>query len=160
MRLYIKRSSSLPDWEAAVQLHIDGLSMFTFTEERFTEGPKRGTPRYSTVLVAPRSSFVIRGWHINNKQTDLFLVTEYAKSAVAGMKPTGKVGTISAAFQAAWDPKGKMPPDEPKRYYVKDDPGDATGRGDRIDQNFKEVRREVGLIRDNIVVRYTLEDKK
>ncbi len=130
--------------EAAVKLRIDGLSMFAFSEV----GDK-GSPRYSAVIVPAKSSVTIKGWHVTNKATDKFLVTSYAKSAAKILKSTAKVGTITASFQAAWklndQPAGKR----------KGGDGDATGRGPRIDVKFKEVQRNLGKIRDNIVVRYT-----
>lgn len=156
--------------EAAVALHIDGLSMFAFSELRqpdmvkddkgmTVENKKKGEPLYTVVILPPKKDgkpgeAIIRGWHVNNKQTDKFLVTEYAKSAAASLNHTANLGTITATFQAAWAKEVGPPADEPglKRG---EGSGDATGRGDRIGQEYKEVIRHFGVIRDCVSVRYT-----
>jgi hypothetical protein len=163
---YAVRLINDSDLEAAVQLRIDGLSMFSFSEFRQPDkdakgkdNPRKGEPLYSVVILNPKSSAVIPGWHLNNEKSDKFLVTEFAKSAAAVLKPSGGVGTISATFQAAWE-QGKLPPmDEPGK---KRGPGtgDATGRGPRIEKKYEEVQRELGIIRDVISVRYTREAGK
>lgn len=153
--------------EAAVQLHIDGLSMFQFSEMRQPEkvkddkgnlipNPRKGDPLYSAVILPPMKDgkpgeAIIRGWHVSNKDTDKFVVTEYAKSAAGTLNHTANVGTITATFQAAWE---TTPPlDEPGKR--RGGMGDATGRGDRIGQEYKEVLRHFGVIRDSVSVRYT-----
>ena len=79
------------------------------------------------------------------------MVTAYAKSAAASLNHTANIGTITATFQAAWD---KDPPrDEPGRR--RGGIGDATGRGDRIGEDYQEAVRHLGVIRDCISVRYT-----
>jgi hypothetical protein len=151
------------DLEAAVQLRIDGLSMFAFSELRQPDkdgkgnpNPKKGEPLYSVVIVGPKSSAIIPGWHVDNKKSDSFLVTEFAKSGAALLKPSGGVGTISATFQAAWEKDADPPADEPgKKRGVGS--GDATGRGPEVAKEYKEVQRELGVIRDVISVRYTRE---
>jgi hypothetical protein len=163
---YAVRLVNDSDLEAAVQLRIDGLSMFAFSELRQPDtvaggkpNPRKGEPLYSVVIVGPKSSAVIPGWHVNNKKSDSFLVTEFAKSGAALLKPAGGIGTISATFQAAWE-KDKLPPaDEPgKKRGVGS--GDATGRGPEVAKEYQEVQRELGVIRDVISVRYTREGGK
>jgi hypothetical protein len=167
---YTVRLINNDDLEAAVQLRIDGLSMFTFSELRqpdqirdgkggLIDNPNKGEPRYSVVIVAPKSKADIPGWHVNNKKSDSFLVTEFAKSGAALLKPTGDIGTISATFQKAWDKNADPPRDEPgKKRGVGS--GDATGRGPEVAKEYKEVQRELGVIRDSISVRYTREAGK
>jgi hypothetical protein len=161
--VYAVRLINDSNLEAAVQLRIDGLSMFAFSERRQPEkdakgkgNPRKGEPLYTVVIVAPRSKAVIPGWHVNNEKSDRFLVTEFAKSAAALLEPKGGIGTISATFQAAWDKNTDPPADEPGK---KRGPGagDATGRGPRIEQKYEEVQRELGVIRDAISVRYKRE---
>jgi hypothetical protein len=164
---YAVRLINDSDLEAAVQLRIDGLSMFSFSELRqpgkirdkmgmLVENPKKGEPLYSVVILAPKRDAVIPGWHVNNKKSDSFLVTEFAKSGAALLKPTGGIGTISATFQAAWEKDALPPKDEPgKKRGVGS--GDATGRGPEVAKEYKEVQRELGVIRDVISVRYTRE---
>ncbi|MCC7420771.1 MAG: hypothetical protein IT428_10835 [Planctomycetaceae bacterium] len=138
--------------EAAVQLTIDGLSMYAFSELRQTDGPAKGQPRYSTVIVPAGKSVVIHGWHVNNEKTDRFLVTEYAKSAAATLSHTNGVGTITATFQVSWPEGEAAPSDEPGKR--RGGAGDATGFGPRIDVKFQEVKRNLGVIRDTVSVRY------
>jgi hypothetical protein len=140
--------------EMAVQLKIDGLSMYAFSELRILEGPRQGDPRYTAVIIAPHKSVVIPGWHVTNDKSDKFLVMEYAKSAAGGLNHTANVGTITASFQASWPEGEPAPKDEPGRTRGPGS-GDATGFGPRIDTKYQEVKRNMGVIRDVISVRYT-----
>lgn len=129
------------DFDAAIELTIDGLSMFAFSE----------TSGYRHVVVPKRSSTLIKGWHRNNEVSNEFKITEYAKSAAAEkfINPDS-TGTITVMFAAAWDPKDKPPVDEDAKFR---DPF-ATGRGDVVKSPFKEVVRKIGRVRDVISVRY------
>lgn len=142
------------DLEMACSLKIDGLSMFAFSELRQIDGPRNGEPRYTTVIVGPHKSVVVPGWHVTNEKTDKFLVTEYAKSAAGGLNHTAGLGTITASFQASWPEGEPAPADEPGRARSVGS-GDATGFGPRIDQKYQEVKRNMGVIREVISVRYT-----
>lgn len=142
------------DQEMAVALKIDGLSMYAFSEVRYTEGPRKGEPRYTTVIIGPRKSVTIPGWHMTNEKTDRFLVTEYAKSAAGSLNHTANLGTITASFQASWPDGEPAPKDEPGRARGPGS-GDATGFGPRIDMKYQEVKRNLGVIRDVVSVRYT-----
>ena len=140
--------------EAAVRLTIDGLSMYTFSELRQKDSPKKGEPLYTVVIVAPKSSALIKGWHRTNEASDSFLVTEYAKSAAATLSHKTNLGTITATFAAAWPENAPPPSDEPgKKRSVGS--GDATGFGPRVEAKFVEVRRNLGVIRASVSVRYT-----
>ena len=157
--LYSVRLINDSSLEAAVQLRIDGLSMFAFSDLKQTaklpdgkQNPRLGEPLYSTVIVPAKSSAVIPGWHRTNDKTDSFKVTAYADSAAATLNHTANIGTITATFQAAW-PEGQLAPaDEPGKR--KGGAGDATGFGPPIDVKYQEVRRNLGVIRDTIGVRY------
>jgi hypothetical protein len=153
--------------EAAVQLHIDGLSMFAFSElrqpDKLPDGkdnPRNGEPKYTAVIVPPKKdgkpgTVTLQGWHRNNQKggSDSFLVTEYAKGAAARLNHTANIGTITVRFQAAW-PEGQPAPfDEPGKR--KGGTGDATGFGPPTGPGFQEVKRNFGVIRDIISVRYT-----
>jgi len=140
------------DFDAGVQLRIDGLSMYSFSDAEFRD--KTGKPVYTYVNVQAKKSVIIRGWHVTNDQSDEFKVTEYAKSAAAELKSTAPTGTITATFHAAWDPKGNPPDDEPKNPNDSSLSADATGRGARFDQKFVEVDRKVGVARAVVSVRY------
>ncbi len=142
------------DQEMAVSLKIDGLSMYAFSELRYTEGPRSGEPRYTTVIIAPHKAVTIPGWHVTNEKSDKFLVMEYAKSAAGGLNHTANLGTITASFQACWPEGEPAPKDEPGRARGTGG-GDATGFGPRIDQKYQEVKRSLGVIREVVSVRYT-----
>lgn len=161
---YAVRFINETEYEAAVRLEIDGLSMFIFSELRQPAllngkaNPRKGEPLYTTVIMPPKKNgkagtIVIRGWHVNNKVTDEFLVTEYAKSAPGSLNQVTNIGTITATFQAAWEDGTRPPPGEPGKR--RGGTGDATGRGDRIGEVYQEVVRNLGIIRDTISVRYT-----
>ena len=141
------------DLEMAVRLTIDGLSWFAFSELRHKDGPHKGEPLYSVVYVKPHGSVVIRGWHRNNEVSDSFLVTEYAKSAAATLSHTANLGTITASFAASWPENADPPKDEAPK--ARGNPGDATGFGPRVEAKYTEVKRNIGVIRASVSVRYT-----
>jgi hypothetical protein len=152
--LYGVRLYNDSDIEMAVSLRIDGLSMYAFSEVRYVDGPRRGEPRYSMVILAPHKFVTVPGWHVTNEKTDRFMVMEYAKSAAASLNHTANVGTITATFQASWPDGEPAPADEPGRARGQGN-GDATGFGPRVDQKYVEVKRNFGVIRDVVSVRYT-----
>lgn len=133
-------------FDAAVTLTIDGLNMFTFSEHS----------EYSYVIIKARTSGVIKGWHRTNRVSDEFLVTEFAKSAVAQrLSNSSSIGTITASFAAAW-PVGSPPPaDENRNAHPSSKSGNATGRGAEVASKYTEVRRELGAVRSVISVRYS-----
>lgn len=151
--VYAVRLVNNSDIETAVQLRIDGLNMFAFSELRHKDGAKKGEPLYTAVILAPKSSVIIAGWHRTNDKSDSFKVTAYADSAAATLKHTANLGTITATFQASWPQGGQAPADEPGKR--RGGTGDATGFGPRIDMKYQEVKRNFGVIRDVVSVRYT-----
>jgi hypothetical protein len=131
--------------DAAVTLTIDGLNVFAFSENT----------NYTHWMIPPRQTLTVPGWHRTNKVSDSFQVTEYAKSAAAEKLPgSTSVGTITAAFAAAWSPGQPPPPDEaPGKKGER--AGDATGKGPPVATQFTEAIREIGRLRAAISVRYT-----
>jgi hypothetical protein len=150
---YAVRLINDSDLEMAVRLTIDGLSWFAFSELRHQDGLHKGEPLYSVVYVKPHGSVVIRGWHRTNDASDSFLVTEYAKSAAATLSQTANLGTITASFAASWPENADPPKDEAPK--ARGNPGDATGFGPRVEAKFTEVKRNIGVIRASVSVRYT-----
>ena len=142
------------DFDAGVQLRVDGLSMFSFSDPKLRD-PKTNRPVYNYVIVPAKSKVFIRGWHVTNEHSDEFKITEYAKSAAAELNSSAPTGTITATFHAAWDPKGRPPADEPKNPDEQSLSSDATGKGARFEQKFVEVQRKVGVAREVVSVRYT-----
>jgi hypothetical protein len=133
-------------FEVAVTLTIDGLSLFAFSDH----------PEYGYVIVPPRSSGLITGWHRTNEKAEEFVVTEYPRSAAAArsLSPSRELGVITACFAAAWLASGNPPPDEGMEgRSIR-----ATGRGPITGTDLAEVERRTGRLREAISVRYTKED--
>jgi hypothetical protein len=131
------------DCDAAVELSLDGLSMFAFSDNK----------NYRHVIIPRKSSAVIQGWHRTNQLSSTFVITEYVKSAAAELLANpDQVGTITATFAAAWDPKDGPPKDESSKFRDPFNP--AVGRGEPVKTPYKEVTREHGRVRDVISVRY------
>jgi hypothetical protein len=80
------------DKEIAVAIAIDGLDVFTFSENK--------NLKYH--IIEPRSQALILGWHksVEKKLYDSFLVTEYGKGAISRFPtiPRNKVGQIQVQF--------------------------------------------------------------
>lgn len=129
------------EFEVAVDLRIDGLSMFRFSEAKGL--------RY--MIVPPKSSVLIKGWHSSFSRAREFKITEYPDSAAAGVgQPVGDTGVITATFHAAWT--GTPPKGEPGR--PKNGSPLATGFGNPVDSDTKPVKRNIGVVRASVVVRY------
>jgi hypothetical protein len=156
--------------DAAVRLAIDGISVFAFSENQ----------NYKHFIVRRKASKLITGWHRTNQVSDEFLVTNYSKSAAAEILPNSRsLGTITASFSIAWGegepsldrpaPEIAAPNEAPTQFKPSAtygaEPGsgapsdelDATGRGDAIRQEYKELRRFVGPMKAAVTVRYTKE---
>jgi hypothetical protein len=134
--------------DAAVTLTIDGLNVFAFSENK----------AYSHYIVPSKKSLTVPGWHRSNQISDSFVVTEYAKSAVAESLPSStSVGTITASFAAAW-PQGSTPPDDEASGKKGARSGDATGKGPPVEFKLSEVVREVGRLRASVSVRYSKDE--
>ena len=139
--IYAVRLINRSAYEAAVELSIDGLSMFTFSENQ----------QYRYMIVAPKAEAIIKGWHRTNQRADAFKVTEYSESAAAKTLSSkgASVGTITAIFRAAWEPGGSPPPDEPARGA-----NAGTGFGPPRKTDLKEISRAIGAERASVSVRY------
>jgi hypothetical protein len=131
--------------EMAVELSIDGLSTFAFSEVR----------QAKRWIVPPRQQILVRGWHVSTKELNEFLIGEYAKSALAELGGTpDKVGTITAKWVACWPKNAEPPEDEPKDMSITSMPPDLAGRGDKVKVNTQLVQREFGVPRSIVTVRY------
>ncbi len=130
-------------YDVAVTLTIDGLGLFAFSDH----------PEYSYVFVPQHSIGLITGWHRTNEDAERFVVTDYARSAVASrsLAPSADLGVITACFAAAWPAGGNPPPDE----GMEGRSSRATGRGPVTKTHFVEVDRRTGKLRASISVRYT-----
>jgi hypothetical protein len=147
---YSVRLTNGSDYDAAAVLTIDGLSMFAFSER------KGNAPQ---LIIGPRRSATVLGWHRTDEVSDEFLITSYAKGAAAELSASAAdVGMITATFAAAW--QNKRPDDEPPpppqaEAAPATDAADATGRGKQVSSKYARVSREVGVLRAAVSVRYT-----
>jgi hypothetical protein len=133
--------------DAAVTTSIDGISVFHFSEIR---DPTTNQPKYTHYIIDPGSS-VITGWHKTNDVSDSFLVTGYGKGAAGLIHADGsKIGVITVQFAIAWS--GDDVPDVEKGAR---DGGNETGFGPPTRTGTNEATRHVGVVRDEISVRYT-----
>lgn len=144
--VYAVRLINNSPYEAAATLTIDGLHAFAFT----TLKDPKGKPARPTFLVPAGKAALVKGWPIDLKRTDEFLVTGYANSAVAELKgDPAKVGVVTVTFAASWT-KDKPPADEPEGKG-----SDATGRGASLATNYEMMERQIGGTRAIVSVRYT-----
>jgi hypothetical protein len=139
--------------DAAVQLSLDGLSLFAFAE-------KAKARNYSRVIVPRKSSYLVRGWFRTLQQSDKFKLTEYSKSAAFQLSPPTGVGTITVSFAAAWDPAREKGPEDERGSAPKALGGSAIGRGKSVKTPYAEVSRRCGRTRDVVTVRYRTKDTR
>jgi hypothetical protein len=146
-------------FDAAAKVSIDGLNTFAFSDMRNPDGPRKGQPRYDTWIVGPGQSAVVPGWHKRDKgpgNINKFRVTSYAESAAAILKQETDVGTIQAIFSAAW-PAGQDPPAELNEPQIKRRGlPDATGIGPPASVALQPIKRDIGVVRASISIRYSI----
>ena len=66
---------------------------------------------------------------------------------------SGRIGVLTVSFAASWDRDSDIPDDE---KGVRSSSGNETGRGPEISGGeFKAVKRNIGVIREIVSVRYT-----
>jgi hypothetical protein len=133
------------DHAAAVELTLDGLSMFAFSEHK----------GYRHVILKPHSTGLIKGWHRTNELSNKFAIGDYAEGAVKELGASADgVGTITATFAAAWDLKEGPPADENSKF--RDPFGPAVKRAEEVRAPYQEVKMELGRVRDVVNVRYKM----
>lgn len=156
--VYGVRLSNDADHEVAVWLTIDGLNMFTFSDNKV----------FSKMILKPHSKATVRGWFRTTELSEAFVITEHAKSAAFEVGQTENIGTITAKFAACWAPGGSPPADEfPEveatpggQFEMKmaapqtGTPDQGTGRGEQIKEKFTRTQRETGRTRAFISVHY------
>jgi hypothetical protein len=136
------------DFEAAATVTIDGLdALNTFNKD----GRK-----YSHYLIPARGAVTVRGWLQTVKpgvkdNVLSFLVTEYGHGAATALKSTGEIGVITVGFHAAWKEGDPLPPGESGTRSV----GRETRPGPGLPENLEVVKRNIGLKRATVSVRYS-----
>ena len=142
---YVVRLHTRSAYEAAVELTIDGLSVFAFSEEgnfgaRF--------------LIPPGRSIDIPGWYFTTRDSRAFVITSYPDSAAGKKGVRTSIGTITASYSAAWSVGAPRPADEPALPPGGKDSDNATGIGRPIEKRYESVERIIGQTRAIISVRY------
>ena len=137
------------EFDAAVRLTIDGISVFAFD--------KRNS--YEHFVIPKREFRTIEGWYnpdARNGNFESFQVGKLSESAVVELQgDTTKAGTITVTFAAAW-PVGQPPPAdefEVRQQLNRNEPL-ATKRGPVVERRVSTVQRHVGVLRAAISVRY------
>jgi len=135
------------DQEIGVSMKIDGIDQFTFSEERNSE---TGRPQFTSWIIAPNSSFTIKGWHIsadNSRDDNLaaFQVTKYGEGAsrfVNAVDP-GSVGVITVSISNSFDSHGGK------------SSATETGFGPPVKQNQTVVHRKLEAPHEFLAIRYS-----
>ena len=170
--------------EVAVELKIDGLNAFHFSEPSFRVDDDRGgtKPRYKYWIARVGSCETkVMGWYKTNRRSSRFKITPIEESAVASAGiPFDDVGMVSATFFASWqEGRGQEPSDEPQIetiytvthfvsermfradgsfYWVQKPVREtrvATGFGTDVVTQSTGVKRIIGVPRATIAFRYT-----
>jgi hypothetical protein len=145
--VYAIRLTNNAPYDVAIDLRIDGVNCFAFSEEPL---------RYW--ILPPGQPMTVMGWHRNGAiMTEFKVVSESPQSAAARLNliPSAGHGLITATIHAAW-PKGAAPPDDEPRLPVEEARRGkpTTGFGQNLNVKTAEVEREIGAPRDLIWVRY------
>jgi hypothetical protein len=154
--LYEIRVHNESPHEMAVQVFIDGLDIFHFSDDR--DPADSSKPKFSHLVIPaqgkPGSTQSIVGWHksVENKRFDSFLVTAYGKGAAskAGIPATGPIGVIQVQFSRSLLP---LPPGL-EGQSRKRSTRNETGFGPPRSVEQKPVEREIEPPIDAITVRY------
>jgi hypothetical protein len=143
-QVYAVRLLNHADYDAAVQLTIDGINVFHFSEQqpapKYWVVPKKQGSQPGEVLV--------RGWDKSADRCLEFKVVDLPASAAARVKldVNHGIGLITATFAACWEHEQDRPRSEGRTR--------ATGFGNELLDPKTLVKRHVGQVRDVITLRY------
>jgi hypothetical protein len=148
---YAVRLYNRSKFDVAVDLCIDGLNMYYFSEKR---DPKTKSPAYRYIIVPANRNVEVRGWYVTGQDSDEFTITPRANSAIAKAMASNPadVGTVTANFFRAWDPEHGRPSDESPSVL---DQIRSSSRAQRFLEKYVEVDYYVGTFRGSVSVRYT-----
>lgn len=143
-QVYAVRLINHSDHDAAVQLTIDGVNVFAFSQQ----SPK---PKYWIVPAKKNGKpgqTLVRGWDKNSSSSFEFKVVDFPSSAAArvNLRPSSNIGLITACFSACWEHERDRPRSEGRTR--------ATGFGKEIVDRKTRVQRHIGQVRDVITIRY------
>ena len=139
------------DYDAAIELKLDGINTFHFSKIRSPSDESKSL--YLHYIIPKKSKSIVTGWHVDNDSVRKYKITGYEGSAAMAANQDVEIGTISASFSAAWEKGSSLPNGELfERSLGKD--GDFIGFGDIEKNSVKEIPREIGRVREVLVVRY------
>jgi hypothetical protein len=148
-QVYAVRLSNRASHRVAVALHVDGLSVFEFSDAR--QGGPGSSPRYTHFVIEPGEQYLVRGWHHTNEGQDYeFEVRDLPPNApLPALRQSASLGTVTAAFSACWSTNESAPPDgfSAPSYTER---GTLIHRG----QQLHETQQIVGRVRAVISICY------
>lgn len=125
--IYAVRVINKSDYAAAVKVGIDGLSTFAFSDNN-----------YQHFIIEAGKSATIPGWHINNTESQEFLVGSLGKAPAFGLLHSkDAIGMINVSFTRAWKPNKTAPPGVSRSREA--EPA-GTHLGKRIKMKYEEVK--------------------
>jgi hypothetical protein len=130
------------DHEIAIKLSIDGLAWDQFAN--FGEG-KSG----ALILIAPKSSSVIKGWAKDAKSSFKF---DVARFPVGSICRPDSIGTITLGYSASW-PKDQSPPADEEALLARRS-ALGTQRVREQQDSFEVTERTLGRVRGVFSIRY------
>ncbi len=139
---YVVRLYNDASFEAAVCLTVDGVDVFVDAAD---------APKDSRFIIYPGTHIDVPGWYFTKTNSKAFEIGGYEESVAHRVGNSTGIGTITASFQACWDPSGPRPADEPGGNAKG---GNATKQGRDINKNYVQLTREFGDVRAVISVRY------
>lgn len=139
---YVVRLHNDAPFQVAVCLTVDGVDVFVDAQD---------APRDSRFVVYPSTHIDVPGWYFTKTHSIAFEIGGYEESVAQRVGNSTGVGTITAAFQACWDPNGPRPADEPAGAPKG---GKATKQGRDVNKNYIQLIRDFGHFRAIISVRY------
>jgi hypothetical protein len=129
--------------DVASTVTVDGLSMFTFRDDK--------ADKNEHVVIGARSAGDVLGWFQNAKTSRVFLVSDLPKDhpKTAFLKNPARIGSITVTVAAAWEKDSQKPQDEPITNQATE-----IVPGAPIDAPYKTVKRHIGAFRAAVTIRY------
>jgi hypothetical protein len=131
------------DHDVAVQVLIDGVSAFVFSQDE-------GVKKHDRFVIDREKAGTLRGWHDSGNKFFEFVVSDKAAAGKLDA-PSSAVGTISVLFFPSW----RVGEEQPAVEKVKAKSSLATQKGSRVDAPAEVVERHFGVtLLASVSVRY------
>jgi hypothetical protein len=132
------------DHDVAVQVLIDGVSAFVFSQNEALK-------KHDRFVIDREKAGTLRGWHDTGNKFFEFVVSDKAAAGKLDA-PSSSVGTISVLFFPSWRVDEDQPTVERKALRSK---GLSTQKGSRVDAPAEVVERHFGVtLLASVSVRY------